>query len=46
MPASRAKSCGIDMEHVMSFVTSSNLTSIAVYLRYTDNITIILIMLC
>ena len=28
--------CGIDMEYVMSFVASSNLTSIAVYLRYTD----------
>ena len=37
MPASLVQSCGIDMEHVMSFVASSNLTSIAVYSRYTDN---------
>ena len=43
MPASLAQSCEIDMKHVMSFVASSNLTSIAVYSRYTDNITIIII---
>ena len=43
MPVSLVQSCGIDMEHVMSFVASSNLTSIAVYSRYTDNITIIII---
>ena len=40
MPASLAQSCKIDMKHVMSFVARSNLTSIAVYSRYTDMITV------
>ena len=38
MPASLAQSCEIDMKHVMSFVARSNLTSFAVYSRYTGMI--------
>ena len=40
MPASLAQSCEIDMKHVMSFVARSNMTSITVYSRSTDMITL------